>query len=61
MQVRQNESGEYVVSGAGELHVEVCINRLREKFAKMGSTVEILVAEPVVPHCESVSAESDAW
>jgi elongation factor 2 len=50
------ESGEHIVAGAGELHLEICINDLRDEF--MGGA-EIIVSEPVVSFRETVIAESN--
>jgi len=50
------ESGEHIVAGAGELHLEICIKDLQEEF--MGGA-EIKVSEPVVSFRETVTGESD--
>jgi elongation factor 2 len=50
------ESGEHIVAGAGELHLEICIKDLQEEF--MGGA-EIIVSEPVVSFRETVTAESN--
>lgn len=50
------ESGEHIVAGAGELHLEICINDLRNEF--MGGA-DIVVSEPVVSFRETVTAESN--
>ena len=44
------ESGEHVISTAGELHLERCLKDLRERFAKC----EIQAGEPIVPYRESI-------
>jgi len=49
------ESGEHIVAGAGELHLEICIKDLQEEF--MGGA-ELKVSEPVVSFRETVTAES---
>jgi len=49
------ESGEHIVAGAGELHLEICIKDLVEEY--MGGA-EIKVSEPVVSFRETVIAES---
>lgn len=38
------ETGEHIVAGCGELHVEICLKDLEEKYAK----VELLRGDPVV-------------
>jgi len=50
------ESGEHIVAGAGELHLEICIKDLQEEY--MGGA-EIIVSEPVVSFRETVTAESN--
>jgi len=50
------ESGEHIIAGAGELHLEICIKDLVEEF--MGGA-EIKVSEPVVSFRETVVAESN--
>ena len=45
------ESGEHIVAGAGELHLEICLKDLQEDF--MG--VELKISEPVVSFRETVS------
>jgi len=50
------ESGEHIVAGAGELHLEICIKDLQEDF--MGGA-PLIVSEPVVSFRETVTAESD--
>jgi len=49
------ESGEHIVAGAGELHLEICIKDLQEEF--MGGA-PIIVSEPVVSFRETVTADS---
>jgi ribosome assembly protein 1 len=44
------ESGEHVISTAGELHLERCLKDLRERFARC----EIQAGEPIVPYRESI-------
>jgi elongation factor 2 len=50
------ESGEHIVAGAGELHLEICIKDLQEEY--MGGA-PIIVSEPVVSFRETVIAESN--
>merc|ERR1719254_67283 len=48
------ESGEHVVAGTGELHVEVSLERLRNQYAQC----EFTVSDPVVAYRETVSQAS---
>ncbi len=50
------ETGEHIIAGAGELHLEICLNDLQNDF--MGGA-EIRVSEPVVSFRETVTATSD--
>lgn len=54
VQVIHEESGEIVIAGAGELHLEICLKDLQD-FMK---GAELVVADPVVPYRETVSIES---
>jgi len=49
------ESGEHIVAGAGELHLEICLKDLAEDF--MGGA-PIKISEPVVSYRETVTDES---
>ncbi|KAK7063755.1 elongation factor EF-2 [Favolaschia claudopus] len=48
------ETGEHIVAGAGELHLEICLKDLEEDHAG----VPLKKSDPVVPYRETVSAES---
>ena len=48
------ESGEHIIAGCGELHVEICLKDLEEEYAKC----PIKKGDPVVSYKETVSAES---
>lgn len=50
------ETGEHIIAGAGELHLEICLKDLQDDF--MGGA-EIRVSEPVVSFRETVTAASD--
>eukprot|EP00897_Mesotaenium_endlicherianum_P007020 jgi/Mesen1/6346/ME000328S05634 len=50
------ESGEHIVAGAGELHLEICLKDLQDDF--MGGA-EIVVSDPVVSFRETVIDKSD--
>jgi len=49
-------TGEHIVAGAGELHLEICIKDLRDDFMK-GAPIKI--GTPIVNFCETVRAVSD--
>jgi len=55
VQTSIEESGEHIVAGAGELHLEICIKDLQEEF--MGGA-ELIVSEPVVSFRETVTSDS---
>ena len=48
------ESGEHVIAGCGELHVEICLKDLEEEYAKC----PIKKGDPVVQYKETVTEES---
>ncbi|PVV01730.1 hypothetical protein BB560_003838 [Smittium megazygosporum] len=50
VRVEHNNSGEYILITAGELHLERCIKDLHERFAKC----EINVSKPRVPFRETI-------
>jgi elongation factor 2 len=47
-------SGEHVIAGCGELHIEICLKDLIEEYAKC----DIKVGDPVVTYKETVTEES---
>jgi len=49
------ESGEHIIAGAGELHLEICLKDLEEDHAG----IPLKKSDPVVSYRESVSEESD--
>jgi len=49
------ESGEHIIAGCGELHVEICLNDLINEYARC----EIKKGDPVVTYKETVTEESD--
>ncbi|KZF23451.1 elongation factor 2 [Xylona heveae TC161] len=49
-----SESGEHIVAGAGELHLEICLKDLEEDHAG----VPLRISDPVVQYRESVNGES---
>ena len=48
------ESGEHIIAGCGELHVEICLKDLVEEYAKC----EIRKGDPVVTYKETITEES---
>ncbi|OBT66306.1 hypothetical protein VE03_04296 [Pseudogymnoascus sp. 23342-1-I1] len=49
-----SESGEHVVAGAGELHLEICLKDLEEDHAG----VPLRISDPVVAYRETVTTQS---
>lgn len=47
------ETGEYLLSGMGELHLEIAVKFLRD----YGGGLEIITSKPIVVHRESVAGE----
>jgi elongation factor 2 len=52
--INDAETGENIVCGSGELHVEICINDLINEFAQ----IEIIKTDPIVSYRETVRALS---
>merc|ERR1712137_1313546 len=48
------ESGEHVIAGCGELHVEICLKDLREEYAQC----DFIMSDPVVSYRETVGGTS---
>merc|ERR1719198_2659322 len=48
------ESGEHIIAGCGELHVEICLTDLRNEYAQC----EFTVSDPVVSYRETVAEKS---
>merc|ERR1711976_1064917 len=55
VQCINEESGEHIIAGAGELHLEICLKDLEEEHAG----IPIKKSDPVVSYRETVSEESD--
>jgi len=49
-------TGEHIIAGAGELHLEICLKDLREDFMK-GAPIKM--SEPVVSFCETVTEANE--
>merc|ERR1711975_171116 len=56
VQCSTSESGEHIVAGAGELHLEICLKDLEEDFMK---GTPIVKGDPGVSFRETVTEESD--
>ncbi|KCZ75693.1 hypothetical protein H311_03325, partial [Anncaliia algerae PRA109] len=52
-QVSFTDNGEFTIAGAGELHLEICINDLKNEYAG----IEIEIDEPMVNYMEGIRAE----
>merc|ERR1712187_356852 len=52
---KTEDSGEHVIAGCGELHVEICLKDLREEYAQCDFTV----SDPVVSYRETVTQTSN--
>jgi len=48
------ESGEHVIAGCGELHVEICLKDLRDEYAQC----DFIMSDPVVSYRETVAETS---
>jgi elongation factor 2 len=54
VQCYTEESGEHIVAGCGELHIEICLKDLEEDYAKC----PLKKGDPVVSYKETVTTES---
>eukprot|EP00389_Voromonas_pontica_P003048 GDKH01004518.1.p1 GENE.GDKH01004518.1~~GDKH01004518.1.p1 ORF type:complete len:835 (-),score=212.84 GDKH01004518.1:170-2674(-) len=50
----QEDSGEQVIAGCGELHIEICLKDLKDEYAQC----EFIVSDPVVSYRETIISES---
>eukprot|EP00698_Gefionella_okellyi_P009523 TRINITY_DN2429_c0_g1_i1.p1 TRINITY_DN2429_c0_g1~~TRINITY_DN2429_c0_g1_i1.p1 ORF type:complete len:841 (-),score=179.63 TRINITY_DN2429_c0_g1_i1:76-2598(-) len=55
VQCTVEETGEHIIAGAGELHLEICLKDLQEDFM---NGAELKISEPVVSFRETVTALS---
>jgi len=53
--VIHEETGQHIIAGSGELHVEICLKDLQTEYANC----EIKQSEPIVTYKETVSGKSD--
>lgn len=54
LQCTIEESGEHIIAGAGELHLEICLKDLEEDHAG----IPLKKSDPVVSYRETVTEES---
>lgn len=52
--INDEETGENIIAGSGELHVEICINDLINEY----SQIEIIKSDPIVSYRETVTETS---
>ena len=52
-----NAAGEHIIAGAGELHLEICLNDLQ---SYMGES-KLIVRDPIVSYCETVTETSKVF
>merc|ERR1719460_1962417 len=55
VQCSMEESGEHIIAGCGELHIEICLKDLQEDFM---NGAPITISDPVVSYRETVTDES---
>merc|ERR1712176_760678 len=49
------KTGEHIIAGAGELHLEICLKDLKEQYMRGAG---LTVSEPVVSYCEGISGRT---
>uniref|UniRef100_A0A061RW56 Elongation factor 2 n=1 Tax=Tetraselmis sp. GSL018 TaxID=582737 RepID=A0A061RW56_9CHLO len=55
VQCQIEETGEHIIAGAGELHLEICLKDLQEDYM---NGAELRISDPVVSYRETVTEES---
>jgi len=53
--ITQNKQGQQIVAGSGELHLQTCLNTLKDEFMK---GVDINISQPIVSYMEGINASS---
>eukprot|EP01123_Difflugia_compressa_P011598 TRINITY_DN46_c0_g1_i26.p1 TRINITY_DN46_c0_g1~~TRINITY_DN46_c0_g1_i26.p1 ORF type:complete len:408 (-),score=84.03 TRINITY_DN46_c0_g1_i26:121-1344(-) len=56
VQTTIEESGEHIIAGAGELHLEICLKDLKEEYC---GGIELKTSDPVVSYRETVTELSN--
>ena len=56
VQCSTDESGQHIIAGCGELHVEICLKDLQTEFM---NNVPLIQSDPIVTYKETVSEESN--
>ena len=51
---KNNDNGETIISGIGEIHLEVIASKIKNKFG-----VEVILKNPKIPYKESINGKSD--
>ncbi len=52
--VTHEETGEHIIAGCGELHIEICLNDLKKEF----TNIEIVESDPIVTYKETCEGTS---
>jgi len=52
VQTSTEESGEHIIAGAGELHLEICLKDLKEEYC---GGIELKTSDPVMSYRETVT------
>jgi len=50
-----SDSGQQIIAGCGELHIEICLHDLQNDYCK---NIEIIKSPPIVTYKETVTEES---
>jgi elongation factor 2 len=54
VQCYTEDTGEHIVAGCGELHIEICLKELEKEHAQ----IPIIVSDPVVKYMETITEAS---
>merc|ERR1719219_2666838 len=50
-----DKTGQHIIAGAGELHLEICLKDLKEQYMRGAG---LTVSEPVVSYCEGIAGKT---
>jgi len=53
--VTTEETGEHIIAGCGELHIEICLHDLETEY----TNIDIIKTDPIVTYKETVSETSN--
>lgn len=55
IKISTNQKGQHIMAGAGTLHLEICLNDLKNDYMNGN---EVKISDPIVSYCETISNKS---